>query len=183
LGGGLGGGSSNAACTLRGLCMLYELEISEEKLRNAALELGSDVPFFLNPKPSYATSRGEIIEQIDFRINNPILIVNPGIHISTKWAFENIIPSADRKTLKDAIKENIQPDNFREYYKNDFEDIVMKTYPEIKAIKDHMYDSKASFALLSGSGSTVYGIFNNFDDARNAQNNFSKYLSFIHYEE
>jgi 4-diphosphocytidyl-2-C-methyl-D-erythritol kinase len=182
-GGGLGGGSSNAATTLKGLNMLYNFNLSEDILKKAALELGSDVPFFLNSVPCYATSRGEELKEIQLRFPHPILIVNPNLHVSTKWAFENIIPKVPEKSLYNLISEYTDIADLRRMINNDFEDVVFSHYPEIKKVKEDLYAYGAVFALMSGSGSTVYGIFDDIDKTLKAQSSFNKnYLTFIDYE-
>ncbi|MCZ7612929.1 MAG: 4-(cytidine 5'-diphospho)-2-C-methyl-D-erythritol kinase [Ignavibacteriaceae bacterium] len=100
IGGGLGGGSSNAAITLKTVNKIYNLGLISDELFQLALELGSDVPFFLNPVTSFAESRGEILQPLKFEVPYPILIVNPGIKIDTSWAFSKIHPSKPKKSLK-----------------------------------------------------------------------------------
>jgi 4-diphosphocytidyl-2-C-methyl-D-erythritol kinase len=100
IGAGLGGGSSNAATTLKAINQLYNLNLNYELLFSFALQLGSDVPYFLSPVPSYAASRGELLTGIQLSLGYPILLVNPGIHISTKWAFNKIIPGKNKLILK-----------------------------------------------------------------------------------
>ncbi len=142
------------------------------------------MPFFLNPKPSFATSRGEILQLIDFKINLPILIVNPGIHISTRWAFENLILNKQNFSLEEIIKEKeFSFQNTMSKITNDFEEIVFEKYPEIKNVKKRMYDSGALFSLMTGTGSTVFGIFSTMKEAINAQKTFNNFYSIIHYDE
>ncbi len=184
IGAGLGGGSSNCASTLLSLNELYNLNIDENKLRKIALQLGSDVPFFINPKPSIASSRGEILNEINFKINFPILIVNPGIHVSTKWAFENLKVKQPEFRLTEMISEKtFSFETMKDKISNDFEKIVFNKYPEIADIKSKMYKLGALFSLMTGTGSTVFGIFKTIKDAQNAKNNFNKYYSIIHYED
>ncbi len=162
IGAGLGGGSSDAAATLISLNELFRIGLNYEQLIDIALQLGSDVPFFIKAKPSYGKSRGEILEPLPFEIRYPILIVNPGIHISTKEAFNNITPKENQIDLKEIFsKETIDYNLIREKVTNDFENYVFNKYPEIAEIKRIMYNNNALFALMSGSGSTVFGIFNN----------------------
>jgi 4-diphosphocytidyl-2-C-methyl-D-erythritol kinase len=166
---GLGGGSSDAAAVLISLNEMFQLGLKYDALLQLSLELGSDVPFFLKAKPAIGTSRGEILDQLDFEIDKPMVIVNPGINISTKEAFQNITPNEcnmdfhslvkDEKLLYETVKANV---------KNDFEDFVFGKYPEIGKVKTEMYNQGALFSLMSGSGSTVYGIFPNIDCAANA---------------
>ncbi len=166
---GLGGGSSDAAATLICLNEFFQLGIKTEKILELALELGSDVPFFVKSKPAIGKSRGELLEYVDIEIAEPILIVNPGINISTKEAFQNIAPSYTDFNFTGLIQES-KPDYsvLRANLKNDFEDYVFGKYPEIGKIKKTMYDDGALFASLSGSGSSVYGIFSTIDAAANS---------------
>lgn len=182
IGGGLGGGSSNAASTLKAVNKIFELGLSFQKLSELALQLGSDVPFFLNPVPSYAESRGEILFPLNIELPYPILIVNPLIKIDTAWAFNKIHLKKPKKKLKEII--SIYAFDFsemREYITNDFEEVVFKEYSEIKIIKDELYRQGAEFALMSGTGSTVYGIFTNLQKALWAEENFrQKYFTYLH---
>lgn len=181
IGGGLGGGSSNAASTLKAVNIMFDLKLNDEDLKSLALELGSDVPFFLNPLPSFAESRGEKLTPINFDIRYPILIVNPGIIISTRWAFERIKPAKPQKNLKSLIfTKKIDFDYFRENISNDFEPIVFKEYPELQLIKYKLYEMGANFALMSGTGSTIYGIFSNLQKAYWANEFFGqKYFTYL----
>lgn len=180
IGGGLGGGSSNAAHTLVSIPLLFGFEIPQDLVRNMASTLGSDVPFFIKPIPSYASSRGEILEPIFFDINKPLLIVNPKIHISTKWAFQNITPRKPDVNLKDIIQNNNNFSDFKNTVINDFEDLVIKTYPELSKLKSTLYDFGAEFVLMSGSGSTFFAIFSDFEMADYAKQFFdTKYFCYL----
>lgn len=170
MGAGLGGGSSNAATVLVSLNEMFRLGIKHDQMIDLALELGSDVPFFIKSKPAIGFSRGENLKQIDLDIEKPILIVNPGIHISTKEAFSNLKlkePELDYSQINvsDLSKFAYLKDNL----KNDFEEFVFNKYREIGDIKSNMYRRDALFSLMSGSGSTVYGIFENEVDAQKVQ--------------
>jgi 4-diphosphocytidyl-2-C-methyl-D-erythritol kinase len=158
IGAGLGGGSSDAAFTLKILNEKFSLGLSEDQLRNYALELGSDCPFFLHNKPCLAKGRGEQLEPIDFNLSSyTIILVNPAIHVNTTWAFSNIKPVAHKKSIQEVITQPI--DTWKHDLVNDFEALVFETYPGTKRIKEILYERKALYASLSGSGSTVYGIF------------------------
>lgn len=160
IGAGLGGGSSNAASTLLVLKKLFDLQIELDKLGPIALKLGSDVPYFLNPVPSYAESRGEEIIPINFRLDKYLLIVNPGIHIATKWAFGLITPNQPKVSLKSLIgKSEIEFEDLIRIASNDFENVVFNYFPKIKEIKEKMLDFGAVFSLMTGTGSTVWGMF------------------------
>jgi len=181
IGAGLGGGSSDAAAALLGLNEFFNLEIGLVKLHELALILGSDVPFFLKSKPAIGYSRGDILTQVNSYIEHPILIVNPGIHISTRDVFRNIIPSESKFNYQ-YFNENSKIDYMylREELVNDFEKYVFQTYPEIKDIKQLMIDSGALFSLMSGTGSTVYGIFESIEKIKKVSSLISQdYFRFI----
>ncbi len=182
IGGGLGGGSSNAATTLKTVNKMFDLGLSYQDLSKLALELGSDVPYFLNPVFSYAESRGEVIHRLTLEIQYPILIVNPRIKIDTAWAFKKIKPAKPVTSLRDFLNKDLTDlDYLKTFVKNDFEVIVFKEYPQIKEIKDELYKQGAQFALMSGTGSTVYGIFSNLQKAYWAEEFFKqKYFTYLH---
>jgi 4-diphosphocytidyl-2-C-methyl-D-erythritol kinase len=160
VGGGLGGGSSNAACVIIYLLKKFNINLVENrnKIMELALNAGSDVPFFLFMRPSYAAGRGEKINFLpDFNIDYDILIINPNIHISTKWAFENLKPvvNSDSEELNKIKNFILDPVLFR----NDFEPVVFEKYPELQNIKNELLAKGAVLASLSGSGATMYGLF------------------------
>ena len=183
VGAGMGGGSSDGAAVLLALNEFFKLELSSSQLSELALLLGSDVPFFIHPFPSFAASRGENLTPIKLDIPFPILIVNPGIHISTKWAYENIeFNSKSSGFFQILDKENIDFNSLKNIISNDFENVVFGKYEEIRGIKEELYECGASFSLMTGSGSTIFGIFKNMQDAVNASNKFPEnYFTFIHY--
>jgi len=184
IGAGLGGGSSNAASTLLALNQLYELNLSGKELFDFSVQLGSDVPFFLDPEPKFARKRGEDLHQINFKINYPVLIINPGIHVSTPRAYSKIVPQKPKQSLIKIIENGFSDySELKEIIKNDFEKIVFKEYPEIGELKSYLYKLGARFALMTGSGSTVFGIFSNLEKAKDAEKLLSeKYFTFIHFE-
>lgn len=155
---GLGGGSADAAFTLKMLNQKFDLGLSTEKLLEYALESGSDVPFFIINKPCLASGRGEILEKIDLDLSSlKFVLVYPGIPVSTSRAFSEIIPSKPRKPIRQIIQQGIA--TWKEELKNDFEEIIFKQHSEIKRIKEELYEAGALYASMTGSGSTVYGIF------------------------
>lgn len=157
-GAGLGGGSANGANTLIALNKKFQLHLSFHQLLYYALQLGSDCPFFIQNQPCFATGRGELLETIPLHLSSyKIAIINPGIHVSTSQAFSLLQPKKAPIHLKDAINQPIE--DWLHSITNDFENVVIKMYPQIGTIKQHLYEQGASFALMSGSGSTVYGIF------------------------
>lgn len=182
IGAGLGGGSSDAAAVLKGLNELYSLGIERTKLSQIALELGSDVPVFLEKLPAYAESRGEKIFPVRIQAEGYLLIVNPGIHISTRWAFERITPKSPKVSLKDLIRnEEVRVDDLIKYATNDFEPIIFQEYPQIKEIKIRMENFDARFSSMTGTGSTIFGFFNDEEAANQAElffkcNNYFTYL-------
>ncbi len=158
MGAGLGGGSADAAFTLSLLNRKFKLNLSTPVLLNYALQLGSDCPFFIINKPCYATGRGEILEEINLDLSNyKIVLINPGIHVNTGWAFSNINPSPSIKNIKTIVQQPVN--TWRDELTNDFETAVFTAHPQIKWIKNTLYDSGAVYAAMSGSGSTVLGIF------------------------
>ncbi|MCW8804200.1 MAG: 4-(cytidine 5'-diphospho)-2-C-methyl-D-erythritol kinase [Ignavibacteriaceae bacterium] len=175
IGGGLGGGSSNAAVSLKAINKIFDLGLNFEVLSKLALKLGSDVPYFLNPVPCYAGSRGEEIYPLNIEVPYPILVVNPRIKIDTSWAFIRIIPKEPLISLRSILQDGISDfDKLKKYVKNDFEETIFREYPVIKQIKDDLYNQGAQFALMSGTGSTVYGFFSNLQKAIWAQEYFNQ---------
>ncbi|HUQ67762.1 MAG TPA: 4-(cytidine 5'-diphospho)-2-C-methyl-D-erythritol kinase [Flavitalea sp.] len=161
VGGGLGGGSADGAFTLILLNEELKLNLTTEKLLSYALQLGSDCPFFIMNKPCYATGRGEIMEEISVALKDYyFVIVNPGIHISTAEVFKEIIITAkERPSLIQLISLPIV--EWRYHVVNKFEEPVFKNHPVLKQIKDELYDEGAVFASMTGTGSSLYGIFHN----------------------
>ena len=163
---GLGGGSSDAAATLISLNEMAKLNLTFEQLVDVALQLGSDVPFFIKAKPAIGKSRGELLEFVDLDIPHPILIVNPRINISTKEAFQNIIPKETGFDFQSAVVNGkLDFSVLRKKVVNNFEENVFESYEVIRDIKETMYINGAEFSLMSGSGSTVFGIFPDMESA------------------
>ncbi|HET7117800.1 MAG TPA: 4-(cytidine 5'-diphospho)-2-C-methyl-D-erythritol kinase [Hanamia sp.] len=165
IGAGLGGGSADATFTLLLLNRKYELNISDSKLSGYALQLGSDCPFFLLNNPCLATGRGEKMEEIVLSLAAyKILIVNPGFHVNTREIFQQIKPVFPFKKIKEIIQQPV--DTWRNELNNDFEKVVFSLHPEIEKIKEILYQHKAIYASMTGTGSTVYGIFNKEADIK-----------------
>jgi 4-diphosphocytidyl-2-C-methyl-D-erythritol kinase len=155
---GLGGGSSDAAGIIKMINQYFNLGISKELLFTYALELGSDCPFFIQSEPCYATSRGEVLEPIALDLSAyTFILVHPPIRISTAWAFSKIEPVASKSELKQTIMKPIE--QWAESLHNDFEIPVFKAHPVLKKIKEQLYAAGALYASMTGSGSTIYGIF------------------------
>ena len=161
MGAGLGGGSADAAFTLQLINRQFNLNLSTTQLINYALQLGSDCAFFILNTPCAGTGRGEILEQIAVDLSgHQLILVNPGIHVNTGQAFAALTlnpKNRNQPSLKDIIKQPIF--TWQNHLKNDFEEPVFKLYPAIKEIKESLYKIGAVYASMSGSGSTVYGIF------------------------
>ncbi|UEG49063.1 4-(cytidine 5'-diphospho)-2-C-methyl-D-erythritol kinase [Ferruginibacter lapsinanis] len=162
-GAGLGGGSADGAFALSLLNKKFSLGLSTQQLIDHALQLGSDCPFFIINQPCFATSRGEILQEIALNLSGyKIAVINPGIHVNTAQAFSQIrlqTPVVTKTTLSSLIYSPVT--EWKNTITNDFEPIVFAQYPDIKKIKDQLYQSGAVYASMSGSGSTVYGIFAN----------------------
>ena len=164
IGAGLGGGSADGAFALKMINNYFNLNISTEKLIMYSLELGSDCPFFILNKPCLATGRGEILQPIEVGLSGyTIVVLNTGIHINTGWAFKNIQPKPVTHSLIDIIQQPIK--NWKDFLLNDFEKPVFINHPELADIKQMLYHKGALYASMSGSGSTIFGIFlNDIDD-------------------
>lgn len=166
VGAGLGGGSSDAATVLRRLPSYWGKGIDEEQLGTLALKLGSDVPYFLGNGSAVAKGRGEVLEYFPLDLPYTILLCNPGIHISTAWAYQQIAPRAIDINLKQILADPLMTASLlRERLRNDFEVPVFAHHPEVKRIKEDMLRSGAEFALMSGSGSSVFGLFSHRNEA------------------
>lgn len=157
-GAGLGGGSADAAFMIKLLNDKFNLGLSIEEMENYAARLGADCAFFIQNKPVFASGIGNIFEPIQLSLKGFFLVlVKPDIFVSTKDAFSLITPKMPVQSLKEIVRMPVE--TWRATMKNDFENSVFKKFPEIAAIKDKLYDMGAIYASMSGSGSSVYGIF------------------------
>lgn len=158
MGAGLGGGSADGAFLL---CMLneqFQLGLTTAVLEQYALQLGSDCPFFVRNKPAFASGRGEQLEAITLDLSAcSIQLIYPDIHISTAHAFSGIRPKPAEYPLKQIA--GLPLPVWKDKIVNDFEHSLFPVYPELKNIKDQLYAGGALYASLSGTGSTVYGLF------------------------
>jgi len=158
MGSGLGGGSSDAAFFLNGCNEFYGLHLTEKELADMAILLGSDCPFFLRNRTCYATGRGEILEELDLDLSSfSFGIVDPGIHISTSWAFSRIQPRSQKQDLREIMRRPVS--EWKNSLHNDFERPVTGAHPQLRKIREDLYAAGAVYASLSGSGSAFYGIF------------------------
>ncbi|NTW26629.1 MAG: 4-(cytidine 5'-diphospho)-2-C-methyl-D-erythritol kinase [Lentimicrobium sp.] len=162
-GAGLGGGSSDAAFTLKLLNRMFSLKLCNTELVEMASELGSDCPFFIFNNPSVASGRGELLSPVNYRLNGfSILLVKPEVAVTTAWAYSQVKPSGMH--IPDATDILHDPALWRDLLVNDFEEPVFRQWPEISAIKKQLLELGAVYAAMSGSGSAVYGIFKQLPD-------------------
>lgn len=158
VGAGLGGGSSDASFTLKALNKLFELNLSNEKLENYALNLGSDCPFFIDNTVKYVQGIGEKMTAIDLDLSTyDIQLKNPEIHVSTKNAYSKVVPEVPELTIDEIIKLPIK--EWKNKLNNDFEKCIFDKYPKLKELKENLYREGAIYASMSGSGSVLYGLF------------------------
>ena len=175
VGAGLGGGSSDAAATLRLLSRFWNLPATDDELAEIGVRIGADVPFFLSPSPALAEGIGELLTVVRsadgsvLQLPFTFVVVKPERSVSTADAYRWIRPSdRPRVNLPDLIR-NCDLERWRAELTNDFEEAVAARLPEIGAIKQHLYDAGAGFAGMSGSGSAVFGVFEDGEKAERAR--------------
>ena len=157
-GAGLGGGSADGAFTLQLINQQFQLGLTETQLLDYALQLGSDSPFFIINKPCIATGRGELLSPLSLDLSAyKIVIVNPGIHVNTGWAFSQITPAIPEVPIETIIQQPVK--DWKNTLINDFEIPVFHKYSELQTIKNQLYSSGAIYAAMSGSGSSIFGIY------------------------
>ena len=162
-GAGLGGGSSDAAFTLKILANLFSPNLSSRKLKEMAEVLGSDCPFFIDNRPSLAHGKGEILQPVSVALKGYYLVlVNPGLHVSTKDAYAGIKPKKQATSLLDLIGE--PGHKWQGLIVNDFEESVFAIHPAIAKLKQALLEKGAIYTSMSGSGSSVFGLFEKFPD-------------------
>lgn len=158
MGAGLGGGSADAAFTLRILNKLFELNLSDDALENYARQLGSDCAFFVRNQPVIATERGDVFTPVNLNLSGyTCVVVYPGIHITTAEAYGSIKPQMPSCDMHMLLKQEVKV--WREVLKNDFEEALFPKYPELPQVKEKLYEAGAAYASMTGSGSAVYGLF------------------------
>ena len=161
IGAGLGGGSADAAFFIRLLNDKFELGISWGEMHNYARQLGSDCSFFISNKPAFAEGRGDVYESAKIDLSDYYLVlIYPDIHINTAKAYAGVKPKQPIRSLEDDIL-NLPIEQWKEFIHNDFEGSIFPQFPEIENIKEKLYLKGAIYASMSGSGSTVFGIFKN----------------------
>ncbi|MEO1053791.1 MAG: 4-(cytidine 5'-diphospho)-2-C-methyl-D-erythritol kinase [Bacteroidota bacterium] len=175
IGAGLGGGSADASFTLKALNDIFELKISDDKLEDYAAKLGSDCPFFIRNKPVMAKGTGNEFSPIGLDLSGKfILLIKPDIHVSTAEAYAGITPREPQKHIADMLMEPIE--SWKGFLINDFEKGIFKLHPAIAEMKDSLYDDGAIYACMSGSGSSVFGIY---DQEPALPNGFSSFQHWI----
>jgi 4-diphosphocytidyl-2-C-methyl-D-erythritol kinase len=177
MGAGLGGGSSNAAAALIAADQIWNTKASMADLQSIALMLGSDVPFFLVGGTALGEGRGEILTPLPLLSKYWILLVCPDIHVDTSWAYSQakITLTKDEKLTKfRSIFHRYEFHTLKEKLVNEFEGVVFSRHPVLQGIKDQMYERDAFYASMSGSGSTIYGFFQNRRIAERANTFFFK---------
>jgi len=179
-GAGLGGGSSDAAKTIIAIDEMYQLNLSIEEMVAIALACGSDIPYFLNSLyTATAELRGEKLEYFNMREKFNLILINPGIHISTPFAYSSLNRNIDDNITKVDFKSlflNHKKEEYRDCIFNDFEKVIFNKFPEIERIKNMLYDNGSFFALMSGSGSSVFGLFEEKIDRKKFQDIFPNYF-------
>ena len=170
IGSGLGGGSANAAAVLKGMNELYGLGLSNSELENIGASVGADVPFFIGGGTQLGEGIGDKLTLLPSHIQGTYLLVIPDVSISTPWAYSELINKLNSEELMPNFAGFFSGDYASlKIFENDFERIVIPAYPEIGAIKRKLLELGARFASLSGSGSTVYGIFDEDASAKEAE--------------
>ena len=169
-GAGLGGGSADAAFMLKLVNQHFLLNLSVEQLEHYASKLGADCPFFIRNKPVFAAGIGNEFRSLEVSLKGYYLVlVKPDVHVSTAEAYAHVVCQRWNVTLMEVMAMPLE--KWREYLFNDFEISVFEAHPELAIIKQRLYDTGAVYAAMSGSGSTLYGIFKtkpelNFPDSR-----------------
>lgn len=158
MGGGLGGGSSDAACFIKALNKYFELGMTQNTMREKAAVIGSDCAFFIASTAQYAEGKGEKLFPHPLHLKGyQLLLLFPGIHISTPEAYSGVEPYVSDTRLLEQIEAPVQ--DWKNHVINDFEPSIFKKHPELAGWKTKLYDSGAIYASMSGSGSTMFGLF------------------------
>jgi 4-diphosphocytidyl-2-C-methyl-D-erythritol kinase len=179
IGAGLGGGSSNAAYIINALNEYCGINAPKKDLMLLCRQLGADVPFFINHSCAIGKGIGDDLEYIDVKIPYHVLIVHPNVFVSTSWAYQslNLIGRNKENDLKELLIKSVNDKQiFSEYFRNDFENLVFKKYPEINFVKKKMNEHGAFFSMMTGSGSTVFGLFDDEEVFEKAYDYFFSYF-------
>ena len=176
-GAGLGGGSSDAACMLRSVAELYHLPLSEEQMQQLVSKLGADCPFFINPQPIYAEGIGDVFTPISLSLRGwYLMLVKPEVHVSTREAYAGVHPHQPACSLLETVKMPVE--SWSDRMVNDFEESIFVGHPLLAEIKQELYRQGAAYASMSGSGSTLFGLFRSHPDCESLfAQHFCKILS------
>lgn len=178
---GLGGGSSDAAYMIRLLDQRFRINIGNAEMEKYAARLGADCPFFITAEPSYAEGIGEILSPVNITDNNLegycLVVVKPQIAVSTKEAFSSITPRKPLMCCREIVAQPIE--TWKDALCNDFEESVFGIYPQLNDIKNRIYTLGAAYAQMSGSGSSLFGIFKSDVDEQSIKNEFADCRTFV----
>ena len=178
---GLGGGSSDAAYMIRLLDQRFRINIGNAEMEKYAARLGADCPFFITAEPSYAEGIGEILSPVNITDNNlegySLIVVKPQIAVSTKEAFSSITPRKPLMCCREIVAQPIE--TWKDALCNDFEESVFGIYPQLNDIKNRIYTLGAAYAQMSGSGSSLFGIFKSDVDEQSIKNEFADCRTFV----
>jgi len=171
-GAGLGGGSGNAALALWGLNRLWDLGLERPRLRNFAAQLGSDIPFFLSAPAALGRGRGEQLTPLQPSKKFYVILIFPRVNIATSEVYQNLNLDLTKNKKNISILHEFfsQSDvpNLGAHLHNDLEPVVFKRYPAVQAVRDRLVSTRADGVLVSGSGSTVFAIFEQLESAQSA---------------
>ena len=174
-GAGLGGGSSDAACMIRTLAEIYTLPLSEEQMERLAGKLGADCPFFINPRPLYAEGIGDVFTPISLSLSGwYLMLVKPDVHISTREAYAGVHPHQPACSLLETAM--LPVEEWKDKMVNDFEESIFASHPLLADIKKELYCQGATYAAMSGSGSTIFGLFRSHPECEQL---FAGHFTFI----
>ena len=174
-GAGLGGGSSDAACMVTSLTRLYGLPLSEEQMERLVSKLGADCPFFVNPRPLYAEGIGDVFTPISLDLSGwYLMLVKPEVHVSTREAYAGVHPHQPAYSLLDVVKQPVGA--WASRMVNDFEESIFFNHPLLSEIKQELYRQGAAYASMSGSGSTIFGLFRS---RPNCEEHFAGHFTFV----
>ena len=174
-GAGLGGGSSDAACMVKTIAKLYDLPLSEEQMKLLVGKLGADCPFFVNPRPLYAEGIGDVLTPISLNLSEwYLMLVKPEVHVSTREAYAGVHPHMPAFSLLETAK--LPVGQWAEKMTNDFEESIFANHPLLAEIKEELYRQGAAYASMSGSGSTIFGLFRSRPDCEQL---FADHFTFV----
>jgi 4-diphosphocytidyl-2-C-methyl-D-erythritol kinase len=177
IGAGLGGGSSDAASVLTGLNILFSFPFEKNEIRRMAISIGSDIPFFIDGGTAFVTGRGEIIKPIKPGPFLNYLVVFPGFGIDTKWAYEKINFLTKRENYIKILNCNFDVEDIKNnkmLLKNDFEEVMLREYAKLREVRRFLIQNGAASVSLSGSGSSIYGIFDDLKKMDRAYTNLAE---------